>query len=69
MNSGAQIVLFVVAITHFVWHWNGTLLDDFEVMVEATSAGCRDFLGRSITSDEYRSHFARPVQLLYQGIL
>lgn len=58
-----------MGVTHVVWDWNGTLLDDFEVMVEATSASCRDLVDRPIAADEYRTHFARPVQLLYEGIL
>ena len=57
-----------MAVTHVVWDWNGTLLDDFDVMVEATSASCVEVLGRPVTAEEYRSHFARPVHLLYEGI-
>lgn len=58
-----------MGISHVVWDWNGTLVDDFAVMVEATSVSCRAVLGRSVTADEYRTHFARPVQLLYEGLI
>lgn len=58
-----------MAVSHVVWDWNGTLLDDFDIMVEATNSSCFDLLGRPITAEEYRRHFARPVSLLYEGIL
>ena len=58
-----------MGIGHVVWDWNGTLVDDFAVMVEATSASCRELLGRAVTADDHRTHFARPVHLLYEGLL
>lgn len=57
-----------MGIAHIVWDWNGTLLDDFDVVLQACNASCSDLLGRSIDAEEYRTHFARPVQLLYEGI-
>jgi len=61
--------LDVVGVEHVIWDWNGTLLDDFDVIIEATSVTCRDFLGRPVSPEEYRTHFARPVQLLYERLL
>ncbi len=57
-----------MTLSHVVWDWNGTLLDDFDIMVEATSSSCFGLLGRPVTAEEYRRHFARPVPLLYEGI-
>jgi phosphoglycolate phosphatase-like HAD superfamily hydrolase len=52
-----------------VWDWNGTLLDDFDIIIQATNSSCIDLLERRVGADEYRTHFARPVRLLYERLL
>jgi len=52
-----------------VWDWNGTLLDDFELVVECASASCTAAGGRPVTGDEYRQWFTRPVARFYERVL
>jgi phosphoglycolate phosphatase-like HAD superfamily hydrolase len=55
-------------IHHVVWDWNGTLFDDFHVVVEAVNAGLEPFgIGR-ITAHEYRTHYTRPVKVFYDRL-
>lgn len=54
---------------HVVWDWNGTLLDDFDIILEAASASCLPLRGQPLAAAEYRSHFTRPVQTFYERIV
>lgn len=56
-------------VRHVVWDWNGTLVDDFEVIVSATNAACSQVVGRSVSAAEYRAHFTRPVHKFYERLL
>jgi len=58
-----------VAPTHLVWDWNGTLLDDLSLVVEATNQAFAAVGGRSVDSDEHRRTFRRPVAEFYAEIL
>jgi phosphoglycolate phosphatase-like HAD superfamily hydrolase len=58
-----------VARTHLVWDWNGTLLDDLSLVVEATNQAFAAVGGRSVDSDEHRRTFRRPVAEFYAEIL
>jgi phosphoglycolate phosphatase-like HAD superfamily hydrolase len=58
-----------VARTHLVWDWNGTLLDDLSLVVEATNRAFAAVGGRSLDSDEHRRTFRRPVAEFYAEIL
>lgn len=53
---------------HVVWDWNGTLLDDLPIVVEAAnvSLGIRD--QGPITVDDYRNHFTRPIRNFYDAL-
>ena len=55
--------------THLVWDWNGTLLDDLSLVVEATNQAFAAVGGRSVDSDEHRRTFRRPVAEFYAEIL
>ena len=57
-----------MGVRHVIWDWNGTLLDDFAVILEATNASCGALLGVRVTEDDYRRHFTRPVQLFYERL-
>jgi phosphoglycolate phosphatase-like HAD superfamily hydrolase len=58
-----------VARTHLVWDWNGTLLDDLSLVVDATNRAFEAVGGRSLDSDEHRRTFRRPVAEFYAEIL
>ena len=55
--------------THVVWDWNGTLLDDLEIVVESVNAGLTAYGAGPIDGDGYRTHYTRPVSLFYQKLL
>ncbi|MFZ0977206.1 MAG: HAD family hydrolase [Solirubrobacteraceae bacterium] len=56
-------------MTHVVWDWNGTLYDDFHVVVNAAARACASAGGPPIDAAAYRAHFTRPVQRFYAGVL
>jgi len=58
-----------VARTHLVWDWNGTLLDDLSLVVDATNTAFASVGGRSLGTDEHRRLFRRPVAEFYADIL
>lgn len=58
-----------MARTHLVWDWNGTLLDDFALVVIATNQAFAAVGGRDVSPDEHRTRFRRPVAEFYAEIL
>lgn len=48
-------------MAHLVWDWNGTLLDDLTLTVEATNASLAVLGGVAVTVDEHQRTFRRPV--------
>lgn len=61
----------VVAVTdrHLVWDWNGTLLDDLTLIVEATNAAFAAVGGPRLDADFHRRHFRRPITEYYAQVL
>jgi HAD superfamily hydrolase (TIGR01549 family) len=55
--------------THVVWDWNGTLYDDFHVVVKAAARACASVGGPPLDAAAYRAHFTRPVQRFYAAVL
>lgn len=55
-------------IRHVVWDWNGTLFDDLHLVVEAVNAGIAPLGIRSITLEDYRTHYTRPVKVFYERL-
>jgi phosphoglycolate phosphatase-like HAD superfamily hydrolase len=53
---------------HVVWDWNGTLLDDLEIIIEATNVGTAGYGVAPIDADIYRDHFTRPVRGFYDSL-
>lgn len=53
---------------HVIWDWNGTLLDDLEVVIEAANVGLAEFGVGPINEDVYRDHFTRPVRSFYDSL-
>jgi phosphoglycolate phosphatase-like HAD superfamily hydrolase len=54
---------------HLVWDWNGTLLDDLALVVSATNASLATVKGPTITAEEHRRDFRRPVAAYYAYVL
>lgn len=57
-----------MARSHLVWDWNGTLLDDLPIVVEAVNRAIGIFGLGAITPDDYRDHYTRPVRHFYDGL-
>ncbi|SNT61497.1 Phosphoglycolate phosphatase, HAD superfamily [Asanoa hainanensis] len=55
--------------THLVWDWNGTLLNDFELVLRATNHALATVGGPAVTADHHRRHFIRPVADYYAMVL
>lgn len=53
---------------HLVWDWNGTLYNDAKAVVAATNDIFAPF-GVTLSHDEYRSKFRRPLTAFYSDIL
>ena len=53
---------------HIIWDWNGTLLNDTAVIVDAVNDALRPF-GNSIALADYRDHYTRPVIRFYERVL
>jgi len=54
---------------HIVWDWNGTLLDDLHVVIEAVNRSMGLLGIDPIDEDGYRDHFTRPVRSFYDSLL
>ncbi|GIH08714.1 phosphatase [Rhizocola hellebori] len=50
---------------HLVWDWNGTLLNDIEIVVASTNAAFLKAGGQAITTDDHRRRFRRPIIEFY----
>lgn len=53
---------------HVVWDWNGTLLDDLAIVIEASNVGLSEFEVEPLDEDRYRDHFTRPVRAFYDSL-
>lgn len=56
-------------MAHLVWDWNGTLLNDLDLVVEATNAAFAAIGGPAVTADDHRRDFRRPVVDYYSFVL
>ncbi len=54
---------------HIVWDWNGTLLDDLPLILDAANAALGRFGAGPITVTEYRDRFTRPIVGFYAWAL
>ncbi len=54
---------------HIVWDWNGTLLDDLHIVIEAVNRSVGLLGIDPIDEDAYRDHFTRPVRSFYDSLL
>jgi phosphoglycolate phosphatase-like HAD superfamily hydrolase len=58
-----------MARAHLVWDWNGTLLNDLDLVVRATNQVFATMGGRTLTAEEHRLKFVRPVANFYAAVL
>jgi phosphoglycolate phosphatase-like HAD superfamily hydrolase len=56
-------------VTHVIWDWNGTLLDDLPIVVEAVNACLHSQGAPPIDASTYRSRFVRPLNGFYESLL
>jgi phosphoglycolate phosphatase-like HAD superfamily hydrolase len=56
-------------VTHVVWDWNGTILDDNDAVVAAVNAVCAVFGRDPIELAYWRSIFRRPLLDCYRELL
>jgi phosphoglycolate phosphatase-like HAD superfamily hydrolase len=54
---------------HLVWDWNGTLLNDLDVVVASTNTAFLKAGGQPITADHHRRRFRRPIIEFYSESL
>lgn len=55
-------------VTHALWDWNGTLLDDTQAALDTLNIMLARRGGRPIAMGYYRDHFAFPVKPFYKSI-
>ncbi|BCJ66167.1 HAD family hydrolase [Polymorphospora rubra] len=55
--------------THLVWDWNGTLLNDLNLVVESTNVVFAAVAGPAVSADEHRVRFRRPISDYYAEVL
>jgi phosphoglycolate phosphatase-like HAD superfamily hydrolase len=55
--------------THLVWDWNGTLLDDLDLVVSSTNQAFAAVGGSPVSAEEHRRRFRRPVAEFYAETL
>jgi phosphoglycolate phosphatase-like HAD superfamily hydrolase len=56
-------------ISHVVWDWNGTILDDNDAVVTAVNTVCAGFGRDPIDIDTWRHVYRRPLLDCYQDLL
>ncbi|MDH3307924.1 MAG: HAD hydrolase-like protein [Acidimicrobiia bacterium] len=54
---------------HVVWDWNGTLLDDLEVVIASVNDTISILGADPITAEDYRRLYTRPVSVFYERML
>ncbi|MGP4114802.1 HAD family hydrolase [Streptomyces sp. 4N509B] len=57
------------ARAHIVWDWNGTLLHDIDVVLEATNASFAEVGIPPITLERYRELFCVPIPQFYERLI
>jgi phosphoglycolate phosphatase-like HAD superfamily hydrolase len=56
-------------MVHVVWDWNGTLFDDVEAVVDATSEIFAPYGLGPFDLDEFRAFYTRPIWVAYERLL
>lgn len=55
-------------VTHILWDWNGTLIDDVQLTYDVVRELIQKYNQREISLDEYRQKFCIPVSDLYRAV-
>lgn len=55
--------------SHIVWDWNGTLLDDLRIVIDAVNHSMGVLGWDAIDEEGYRDHFTRPVRSFYDSLV
>ena len=58
-----------MSVSHVVWDWNGTLLDDNQVVLAAVNEVCAGFGRAGLSWPEWQAAYARPMRVSYEQIL
>ena len=58
-----------MSVSHVVWDWNGTLLDDNQVVLAAVNEVCTGFGRVELSWPEWQAAYARPLRVSYEQIL
>lgn len=53
---------------HIIWDWNGTLLDDFALVLEAVNSASLSIGRQHVSADDYKTHYQRPVKRFYESL-
>jgi phosphoglycolate phosphatase-like HAD superfamily hydrolase len=56
-------------MAHIVWDWNGTLFDDIEAVVAATSEVFAPYGLGPFGVDDFRAFYTRPIWVAYERLL
>jgi phosphoglycolate phosphatase-like HAD superfamily hydrolase len=56
-------------LRHVVWDWNGTLLRDLPLIVEAVNAALGEHGLEPIAIDDYTANYTRPVRTFYEVLM
>ena len=56
------------SVEHIVWDWNGTLFDDAHIAYEASVEVFAARGLRTVTFEEYRSAYTRPIDVFYEAL-
>jgi phosphoglycolate phosphatase-like HAD superfamily hydrolase len=51
-----------VRVSHIVWDWNGTLLNDNTVVLAAVNDVCAYYGRAALTWEEWQGFYSRPVR-------
>jgi phosphoglycolate phosphatase-like HAD superfamily hydrolase len=56
-------------MAHVVWDWNGTLFDDIDAVVGATSEIFEPYGFGPFTVEDFRGFYTRPIWVAYESLL
>jgi phosphoglycolate phosphatase-like HAD superfamily hydrolase len=68
-SVGLSTLLPSGPMRHVIWDWNGTLVDDLDIVVDAVNVSLDELGADPIDVDVYRDHYTRPVRLFYGRLL
>lgn len=68
MNFKNTILDRVSSYEHVIWDWNGTLLDDLDIAVDALGELLDEHQIPRVSSDEYKKVFRFPIKEYYKDV-